>query len=257
MSDENEQPEEEQLETAEPAEEETPEQSDGEPETDEAEVEESSTEEEDAPKKKKGKSRNQRMSAKIARLEEENEEIKANFMLLNSQIAAQAAPPQAGQLQQPQGTVPQAQQPMAAPLDQQSAIHNIKMQKFAKELNDLRAQDESVDDIMSDPSHPYMQLDNVAVSSLPHVGLSPQTLFEINNKFPKEVKRLRGQSADGQIATLLRLDGKLDALKSTRQDNLKNAPAPTGVLKGGSAKVSGKLSPAEQLAKLRKAQYGR
>ena len=263
MTDNYEQPLEDQAVDQEPeSEEEIPEEEEQEEEhdTDESDTEEPSEEESEeqaqaveqvqAPKKK-GKSRNQRMNAKLSRLENENDELKAQMAYISSQFQPQQSAQDPQAMQAP-GQPQQAQQPVS----QDQLLHQIKMQKFAQSVNDLRSNNEDVDTILNDKNHSYNQLQPGVQNTFPLVGLTPERLFDINKQFPKEIKSLRGQSADGQIATLLRLDGKLGALKANRQERIKSAPSPTGALKGASARVSGELSPAQELKRLRKVQRG-
>ena len=203
-------------------------------------------------KKRKGKSRNQRLSAKVARLEKELEEERAHRLVRD-------------QYMQPNMTQPQMQQDnqMQQPIQQQAfdpnmAMQQVQQQQWANKLENLRNDDDKVDDILNDMNHPLMQIAQqspAVVAALPSVGLDPDRLFEIANKFPNDLKKLRRAAPERQLTELLRLDGRLQALHHNRQEQLKSVPEPTGVLKGNSSKVEGKRSLKEEAARLREKMY--
>jgi len=211
----------------------------------------------DIPNKKKGKSRNARFRNQIDNLRQENEQFKNELQNTQAQMAVLMQ--MNGQQSPDQQQNNQGMQ-QGNGIDFNQAMMIQKANSFENDLNNLRQNDEEVDDILSNSNHPIRQLqpDTIQGLQMGIIGVSPKRLFDIVKSFPKEIKKVRSlQNGAQQLAALARLDGKLGAMKDLQINQLKKSPDPTGVLKGGSANITTELSPEERYEKLKRERYGK
>jgi len=205
------------------------------------------------PPKKKGKSRNARLRAQMENMRQELNTTKAQmaaFMQMKHP-SGQTADPSSGS-----GNAAQSSDWQQA-LHQQTLIQNVN--EYERKINEIRQEDEEVDDLLSNPNNPFRQFPEETINLIRSgiVKLPPDRLFKIAKAFPKEVRKAAYlDNPYSQAERLIRLDQQLMDQHQTNVNRMQKAPEPTGVLKGGSANITTELSPTDEIAKLRQQQYG-